>query len=427
MSIYTLVISANSHDSSICVLEDEFVVFFSSFERFTRKKQDNNVDLSCIEHISKNITKKIDLCVISGNSVSKLFHNFDIKLEIKKYFADHEIQCKLFISTEKNVPFGNNNFDFKKLYFLNDVKKEYTHHDIHAISSFSMSNFEDAVCLIIDGGGSCSFFKRNYTEDVFSFYETTTILEIDSLYNRKYLYKRFFLQEQPDDPRNLINLFSKLNFSTEYNTSFDIGKIYAVITKNLGYKNNPGKVMGLSAYGNSSNSFPPIFADGTTWSNKNLLIQKNKQLKDAENVYINVSAFNIAYPELFDMSFDQKADMAYNLQRALETVFVKHAKFIHENSSKRNLVISGGCALNILGVSAIKQKYPDFQIFVDPIATDATQSIGLGIHYFNKIFKKYNLRKTNKSASVYLGVIYKKEQMMREIEEFVDKENSSEV
>lgn len=427
MSIYTLVVNANSHDSSICLLEEESIVFFTSFERSTRKKQDSNINLSFVDYIAKNITNKIDLCVVSGASVCKLLHNIDIKQELKKCFIESGIRCKMLISTEKNTPYGDNNYDFKKLYFSNEISDEYTHHDIHAISSFSMSKFEDAVCLIIDGGGSKNNFRHKYSEDWFLFNETTTILEIDNVYNRKYLYKRFFLQEQPDASQKIVNFFSKLKFLTEYSTNFDIGKIYSEITSTLGYKENAGKVMGLSAYGNPFNSLPPILADGTTWSNKNLLVQKIKMVRKKEQVFFNTSGFNIIYPELINMSFEKKADMAYNLQKALEVVFLKHAKFIHENSSKRNLVISGGCALNILGISAIKQKYPDFQIFVDPIATDATQSIGLGIHYYNKVFKKHNLKKSNAFSSVYLGPVYSKEQMRKEIQQFVDSENSSKV
>ena len=94
---------------------------------------------------------------------------------------------------------------------------------------------------------------------------------------------------------------------------------------------------------------------------------------------------------------------------------------IKNNSKIKNLVIGGGCALNILGVSAIKEKYPEFNIFVDPIANDATHAIGMGIHFYNVYKMKGKLKKTNKFKSIYTGPKYEIEQMRKDIDLFLEK------
>jgi predicted NodU family carbamoyl transferase len=90
------------------------------------------------------------------------------------------------------------------------------------------------------------------------------------------------------------------------------------------------------------------------------------------------------------------------------------------------LVISGGCALNILGISAIKRNFPEFNIFVDPIAVDATQSIGMSIHLYNNIRKNVGLtKKENKFDSIYLGPEYDLEITAQKIYSFVRQNDSS--
>jgi predicted NodU family carbamoyl transferase len=159
--------------------------------------------------------------------------------------------------------------------------------------------------------------------------------------------------------------------------------------------------MGLSAYGDPNNNLPEFLNSNTIYSNNNLFCQERKLNR-------------ILFPELFDdqLTFQTRANLAYELQRASEKIFLEYASFVNKNSKIKNLVIGGGCALNILGVSAIKREFPEFNIFVDPIASDATHSIGMGIHYYNLIKMNGNLQKSNAFDSIYTGIEYSKEEML---------------
>jgi predicted NodU family carbamoyl transferase len=163
----------------------------------------------------------------------------------------------------------------------------------------------------------------------------------------------------------------------------------------------------LSAYGNELNSLPPFLFKDTTQSNNNLFSIDKKIIKQF-------------YPELYgELTFQQKADMAYEVQKALEKTFLYHAEFISKNSKIKNLVIGGGCALNILGISAIKEKYPEFNIFVDPIAHDGTHSIGAGLQQYKNMVAKGNLKKANHFNSIYTGPKYDLEMMNSCIDNFL--------
>ena len=55
---------------------------------------------------------------------------------------------------------------------------------------------------------------------------------------------------------------------------------------------------------------------------------------------------------------------------------------IAKNKSK-NIILSGGCALNCSNNFKYVKKYPDLNFFVDPIPHDAGTAIGVAIYYDN--------------------------------------------
>lgn len=413
MSYYTLAIQALSHDASVAVFEDEKLVFFIQSERTTRKKNDAQFNINPFEYIYKNITKRIDLLVSHGFKTMNNMHigkpnPIDMHKTITSMF-----DCGKIIETDdrRGTINPSNKFDV------------YSHHCSHAISAFHMSPFDEAVCLIIDAMGSGYVIVNKETSLGISGSENTSILEIDSRYRRKYLYKK--TQCGPvyvNDSIPVLSMnggttevlgdlrrgFSNIPYNFDASAHMDIGNMYETISRHLRMgPNGYGKVMGLSAYGSPDNGLPPFFIGDTIYSNNNLFgcgRELNYKL----------------YPELFkELSFQQKANLAYEVQRALEKVFLHHAKYIKENSRMKNLVIGGGCALNILGVSIIKEKYPEFNVFADPIANDATHSIAIGIHHYNVENRNCSLVKGAGLESIYLGPKYTESQIREEIERFM--------
>lgn len=432
MIFYTLVINIYGHDTSIALFGDDEILSFIQCERLERHKHTAHITKKnevWFEYIRANFTEHIDLLVTSQQVPSK---------HINEYIQQN-------FKIDKVINFN----EYQDNAIVDPKKPQYqSHHCSHAQSAFYQSPFDEAVCLVIDALGSSYKVAANVVttnnEKIGVFgTECTSILEIDSSYKRNYLYKksqytpvRFLtlrdkfdliydaplfnfnggLMSWSEDPEAEESVFYKdINYVFDASTHMDIGNMYETITRHLrmghsGY----GKVMGLSAYGNPNNNLPPFLMGDTIFSNSNLFTL-TRELND------------MLYPQLKfkNLSFQDKANIAYELQRSLEKVFLHHAEFIKNNSKIKNLVIGGGCALNILGVSAIKEKYPEFNIFVDPIANDATHAIGMGIHFYNVYKMKGKLKKTNKFKSIYTGPKYEIEQMRKDIDLFLEKNSDA--
>jgi len=407
MSYYTLSIHAIGHDGSGSLFKDDKLILFCGGERHTRIKSGKTISEKFLKCIEKE-TSTIDLLILYCD-------NDDILSKILGMFT-----CKKIITKESSKQLK---YTARKLELYNE-KNNFSHHDAHAMSAFYISPFRNAIALIVDGFGDHFYLNNNESHSAIIAAETTSIIEIDEKYQRKLQYKR--LQYIPAKKHqdgifagmcahafdggltNVIEKSKNLNFKCDLTTHLDIGNMYHTIAKHLNFGfTGSGKVMGLSAYGNPVNSLPPFLVDDTIYSNANLF---------SHDILIDVSI----YPNLHDeLSFQDKADMAYEVQRSLEKIFLKHAEFIKQNSKIKNLLIGGGCALNILGASIIKEKYPEFNIFVDPIANDASQSIGMGL-FFIKRFYHDSLEKKETPNNIYWGPEYDLTEISKKIDQFLN-------
>ena len=178
--------------------------------------------------------------------------------------------------------------------------------------------------------------------------------------------------------------------------------MYASSSDYLGFhKLDGGKTMGLSSYGKKSNNIPKVLYNDEA----NMNIFKNDRTLDIKN-----------NPLLKNNSFKFKANYAFALQKALEKIFIKNIKYILNNTNSKNIVFSGGCALNILGNSVIKNTFKNVNLFIDPIANDASQSLGAALYYYYNITKNTRQFKFN---SIYLGPRYKKSEIKKNIKKWL--------
>jgi carbamoyltransferase len=204
------------------------------------------------------------------------------------------------------------------------------HHLAHAAAGFYMSHFDHAIIFVVDGAGAITKFNSKYKAS-----ETTSIYA-GSFPNINCVSKKFVVGLYNKRPiaitqaevENFKHRYKDLK--VEVTTTYDIGWRYAAVTSKIGFGVfGEGKTMGLSAYG-------------------------------------------------FPGSTDNKAKLAYEIQKSIEQSFVSMVSKVESN----NVVISGGCALNILGNSKIKSVYPNLNIFIDPIAADGTISLGAAAYHY---------------------------------------------
>jgi predicted NodU family carbamoyl transferase len=172
--------------------------------------------------------------------------------------------------------------------------------------------------------------------------------------------------------------------------------------------------MGLSCYGKPNDEIPSF-------------IHKDNELKEVSDVVSNSILLNPnLYPQLkkydkeYDPSFQQRADMAYRIQKDLEEKVICVVEKAMEMNDCKNIVLTGGVFHNVMINELLSSKYPDYNFFADPICDDAGHSFGGAIWSLKTLSgKDFNMR----PKSMYLGPSYWKEEIRERVINAVDKYN----
>jgi len=390
MSYYTLAVSSSNHDSSICLLRDSEILVAFSCERINKMKHTQRieqVDINVIAKYTKIVDKLVLVNVLTENEINNgqsYYNAFTISESVKNIRAKINkagIQCSKVIVDNRH------------------------HHLYHAAAGFYTSGLQDAICIVIDGFGSVE------TLDDIAFAETTTIFHaketIETLH-KQLLYKFESPKMTGWDTKQILHKQNSYKFPTVITSHLDIGKMYGTVTRYIGfYAVDAGKTMGLSAYG-KPNNLPPMLMEGTIISNANLF-RYDSQI-DA-----------LCYPELQDPDDQTKKNMAYNVQKALEKIFVERVASALKIKYSDNVILGGGCALNILGNSEIKRHFPDLNVYPEPIAADAAQSIGAALYHYKLEFPSTRFRKID---NLYFGPDYKLPDVKQRLLQLVEQYNN---
>lgn len=389
----TAAISLSLHDSSLCILEDEKVLLYVQEERMSRIKRDSSQPYKFLELI-KNYTTKIDNFLVVN-------------------FLGYEKK------TNDLVPIGTDLiFHYLKKSGIDIVTFDHDnaqHHLYHAASAFYGSGYDDAICLVIDGWGAQFELSQYLTalddEDEIGTLgsETTSIYYFTYPCEVELLYKNLYVNPVANSS---VNYKQNEEHPMEISTGYDIGVMYGTVTDHLGFdREDSGKVMGLSSYGKPNLEIPELSFKDTNYSDRNLFLSNRK---------LNTKLFpEILYQE---DDFQKKSDIAYKIQKHLEKVFIRRVKQALElKPDCKNLVFSGGCALNILGNSLIKKEFPDINFFVDPVANDSCQAYGAVKYYY---YDLTNSTKKEPLTTLYHGPKYNKEYLKNLVRLEVLKYNS---
>ena len=223
------------------------------------------------------------------------------------------------------------------------------HHLSHCSSAFFPSPFRDAGILTLDGIGE---------------WATTTIAK---------------------GQNNHIEILQELHFP------HSLGLLYSAFTYYLGFKVNSGeyKVMGLAPYGE------PKFVEII----KTHLID----MKPDGSFSLNMKYFSYTYGlKMTNAKFDSlfhaqrspeskleqiHMDIAASLQVVTEEIMIALARTTARLSGSRNLVLSGGVALNCVGNGKMYQKLIKEEklldhIWIQPASGDAGSAVGCGLGYY---------------------------------------------
>jgi carbamoyltransferase len=217
----------------------------------------------------------------------------------------------------------------------------YNHHECHAASAFYLSKFESSLIVSFDGYGNdgnfCIFHGDSEGIKKQNPYTLTGLTEF-------YSYVGDFISEiKKKDNDSLLNALS-----------------------------NPGKLMGLSAYGSfDKNIYDPIYnlfqnsiKLGFEGDHNMSFYFKNRHLGTILNKNISV------------YSNTESVNIAYNTQLAFENFFIDYFKQFFDTSIHKNVCITGGGALNVLLNERLSKMYPTTNFFVPPAPSDCGLSYG---------------------------------------------------
>jgi carbamoyltransferase len=248
-----------------------------------------------------------------------------------------------------------------------------THHDSHCYTAFVQSPFDKAVVFSVDGGGddtSCQYVVMNDK------------LEIT--------YKEVWREN-----------FTGANYTT-------LGSRCATLipsTKMI--IDFAGKVMGLSAYA-PRNPYVCDIAEGLLrhafnfqpkYKNQRYHIPERKHWNYTTNydeVWANAKHYrDQKYKEYCDhfnltgtsLEGKKELDFCAGIQLALEKFYyymVKDVLMPDIRKNDNNLVLTGGCALNVLAVRMLQREFPDINIYVPRDPEDGGLSLGLLVGWMGR-------------------------------------------
>tara|TARA_B100000287_G_scaffold55902_1_gene49097 strand:- start:413 stop:1582 length:1170 start_codon:yes stop_codon:yes gene_type:complete len=368
-----------SHHPSVALLKDGELLFYLEDDRLNKIKEEEwNADskMHCFQYIS-HYTRHIDHIIFS--SVGK-----DTPYRVTDNVLVEWVKDRLDLY---GIEYGESH-----LKHAGKMSGEYCeHHLYHATNAFYWSEFEEAAALILDGSGvPVPFFPTSKEVESTYYLSGTNIEEIGKNFSHFYF-----------DGAGIEPSLKKPFRDGEYNkytfsSTMSCGILFLSMCGVTGI-DTPGKVMGISPYGNLED------AGDEEWfiydEEVGIWITDNETIFNNYNrCYEAGSTFNPlphTQPALFHHFYKQKPDfnfqVAANLSKKLQVQTKNHTiRLIRELLEKvdtKNLVLSGGYFLNCVNNYEYVKEFPDVNFFIDPCAHDGGTSIGAARYLWHFVMK----------------------------------------
>ena len=390
---------ARGHNAGACLLKDGKIVFSLEEERLSRQKYDGGPYATMMK--VKEYTDKVDYIFVS--------HTQDLKSSTARVDYSGE---DVYTGLARKMGLINRKEDLHNHSQVIDLS--HSHHKIHAACAFYRSGFSNAVAVVIDGAGSVMGAK--FRDVDVALWEVESIFECEYPAKFKTLYKH---QGCRDAVTSNVSLnASNSQYIGEEKTdnhilvqsgNAGITKTYEAITEYCGFSAiEAGKTMGLFPYGKDNPDFPKLFVKYPSFplpiADRNVIIPR----------YPNGAILNtginekLAYYEegVDPTTLDNRRDMAYSLQTQTQEQALKVILKAVELSSKKQVVFSGGYALNCVAnyyfLDRLNQE--GIELYVEPISNDAGTCIGAALLVYHRITGADTVR--SYADSLYLGPKY---------------------
>jgi carbamoyltransferase len=377
--------SSTQHDPAIAIVNNEGeLIFAQGNERCLKNKRAWNTvpdDIGVLKEIDSYInTERIKASMSWSNSglrwspviftlsriqkwwienfskqsvgLGKLYMNQGLRQAMYKAPSSYK---DMLINLEYRLFEKNNEIEY--------IKTGHEHHLCHAATACYTSQFNEGICLVLDGmgeGSSYSIFK----------YENG---EITPLIGKPFL-----------------NMAS-------------IGFLYSAVCWGLGFDPVVGeewKVMGLAPYGKKDHELyellrPMVRVDG-------IFLVQAKDYAERLTTLIEMRDLTIAAIE--------KADLAFTAQLVFEEIVIELINNVHKKFGGKNLLMAGGCTLNSTCNGKIISGTPYTNLHVPMAPGDDGNCIGSAFLSWKEDNPDKRVRN---SHTPYLGSSYKEEVLER--------------
>lgn len=385
---------ARGHNAGVCLLKDGEIVFSIEEERLTRRKYDGGPYASIAKILE--YTDKIDYLVVAHTqSLQETAGQVDYSggdvytgLARKLGLIDRK-------QNDRNHP--------------QVIDLSYVHHKLHAAAAFYRSGFESATGVVIDGAGTFITLTDS-SGDPAMFWETETVFDCNYPADFKTVYKHLgtrgpitstIVKDMPS------SIYKEEGTHECYITErAGITKVYEAVTEYCGWSSiEAGKTMGLFPYGQLNEEIPPLFDETGiyTSSNRNVIVPRYPN-----GAMVNAFGFKALeeIPEGDPTLLQSRRDMAYACQTQTQRQALELIKKAVERTGNKNVVLSGGYALNCVANYFFLTELNELgiKLYVEPISNDAGTAIGAALLAYHTLNEEAPQRK--KDETLYLGPVY---------------------
>lgn len=333
-------LSCYYHDSAACLVCDGEIAAAAQEERFDRVKNSPALPINAINYcLAERGLTVFDLDLVA-------FHE-------KPYLKFHRVM----MDHLRDYPFSLGNFLRTMPHWLEErlclpiVIREVTgydgemvfvkHHLSHAASAFLPSGMPESALLTADGVGEWATMASGIAKG--------RSIRID----REVLY--------PDS----------------------LGLLYTAVTTLLGFEalRGEGKVMGLASYGRPSfmeefGRLAKVLPDGSFRLDQSFFgFNRGKRMYSRKMERL-LGPARAAGEEVGQ----RHMDIAASLQLFTEEALLRASRDIKSSAGGDNLCLSGGLFLNCVANSAIKDRTPWANVFIQPAAGDAGGALGAAVY-----------------------------------------------
>jgi carbamoyltransferase len=333
-----------AHDSSVCVLNDGKLEFFSKEERLSRIKRDKQPILSLEKYLSLNMGKIDEFLWCAPANYS----NPKDEVAIRNGFADQWYSLYLKKRLQKDLKFH-----------------AIGHHISHATLAFVNSGFDEAIVVVIDRDGSIVFIENDPVAR-----ESESVYLFSKELGEKAVHKGYWVYK-PTENKSRIKKFIESNLpecNINVNSAYSIVKVYEAATTLI--DQNPlenGKTMGLASYGENI-QYSPLFLDGNPISNYFETLESEQVCFYGLRDFIN--------GDLNEDNYQFYANKAKHVQLETQQAALNLIKEFVERTGIQNVCLVGGYALNVVANNFYLKHLPEVNFYFEPTADDTGISIG---------------------------------------------------